>query len=73
MATIQATEQAMEDKEAKFVSEESTSDLESESSSIRRPGSIWTIIGCALANFSDGYQQNLVRLLQQSYQLSKAE
>ncbi|RDW94569.1 putative glycerophosphoinositol transporter GIT1 [Coleophoma crateriformis] len=24
-----------------------------------RSGTIWTIVGCALANFSDGYQQNL--------------
>jgi hypothetical protein len=71
MATIQETRSAMvvEEKEAKFAAAESTSDLELESSSLRRPGSIWTIIGCALANFSDGYQQNLVRVLQSSSQL----
>ncbi|KUJ08009.1 MFS general substrate transporter [Mollisia scopiformis] len=50
---------AIKEKETKIIASESTSDVESDSSSTRRPGSIWTIIGCALANFSDGYQQSL--------------
>ncbi|CZR61985.1 probable GIT1 Glycerophosphoinositol transporter also able to mediate low-affinity phosphate transport [Phialocephala subalpina] len=62
MATLQTTVEAgtpIEEKDAKVITEESTSDLESDSASARRPGSIWTLIGCALANFSDGYQQSL--------------
>ncbi|TVY40804.1 Glycerophosphoinositol transporter [Lachnellula occidentalis] len=43
------------------VNEAVSSDVESDSSSRRatRNETIWTIFGCALANFSDGYQQSL--------------
>lgn len=43
-----------------MASEDSASDLEAEKTvSNRKAGSIWTIVGSALANLSDGYQQNL--------------
>lgn len=48
-----------EEKDNRVVDAHSLSDVET-SAVNRKNGSIWTIIGCALANLSDGYQQNLV-------------
>ncbi|KAE9376913.1 MFS general substrate transporter [Stipitochalara longipes BDJ] len=49
-------------EKTKVVASDSLSDLEADSASsiaARQPGTLWTIIGCALANFLDGYQQSL--------------
>lgn len=48
-----------EEKDTRVVANDSLSDVEA-SAVDRRNGSIWTIVGCAFANLSDGYQQNLV-------------
>ncbi|QDS75349.1 hypothetical protein FKW77_002134 [Venturia effusa] len=46
------------DARAGVIATDSLTDIEARAVH-RRNGSIWTIIGCALANLSDGYQQNL--------------
>lgn len=48
-----------EEKDNRVAATDSHSDVETGAVD-RRNGSIWTIIGCAIANLSDGYQQNLV-------------
>lgn len=53
------TRSHLREKDPKIVGSNPVSDVERISSE-RRNGSIWTIIGCAIANLSDGYQQNLV-------------
>ncbi|TID25017.1 MFS general substrate transporter [Venturia nashicola] len=47
-----------EEKETRVIAACSLSDME-RNAGVRKNGSIWTIIGCAFANLSDGYQQNL--------------
>ncbi|RDI88779.1 AP-2 complex subunit alpha-2 [Venturia inaequalis] len=47
-----------EEKDNRVAATDSHSDVETGAVD-RRNGSIWTIIGCAIANLSDGYQQNL--------------
>lgn len=54
-----------EEKDTKVVATDSLSDVEANAVA-RRNGSIWTIVGCAFANLSDGYQQNLVITCKQS-------
>ncbi|PQE06344.1 glycerophosphoinositol glycerophosphocholine transporter protein [Rutstroemia sp. NJR-2017a WRK4] len=52
---------AVGEKDTKTTATEEARDVESdaESSSPSKSGSIWTIIGSAMANYSDGYQQGL--------------
>ena len=59
MFSKQATNEAIHDVATQDSS--SNLDIETEKSPVqsRKQGSIWTIAGSALANLSDGYQQNL--------------